>query len=249
MRIDATAGQMQVAVFKGDVQLEDQAQPVTRQEKETLTLDPKSGASYTVAKGTEALAFDNWNKEREDYTNTYAENAGYGGPSRAYGLQDLNYYGAYFYATGYGYVWQPYGFANSMIGWNPYSNGAWMFYPGMGYSWASAYPWGWLPYHYGSWAFIKGAGWAWLPGNQYNGQWQASNFSNAPTVRKAPAGWTAATPPVDYRGECSPAHRHGWQARRFSGLRPRRTHSPELWQRDPRTGCRLQCGASWVCWS
>lgn len=196
MRIDATAGQIRVAVFKGDVQIEHQAQPVTIAKKETLTLDPKNSAGYTIAKGTEALAFDNWNKEREAYTNTYAQNAGYGGPSRSYGLQDLNYYGSYFYAGGYGYVWQPYGFANSMIGWNPYSNGAWMFYPGMGYSWASAYPWGWLPYHYGSWAYIKGAGWAWSPGNQYNGQWQASNFSNAPTVKKAPAGWTAAMPPV-----------------------------------------------------
>ena len=79
-------------------------------------------------------------------------------------LQDLNYYGDFFYANGYGYVWQPFGFANSMVGWDPYSNGAWMFYPGMGYSFASAYPWGWLPYHYGSWAFINGAGWAWVPG-------------------------------------------------------------------------------------
>jgi hypothetical protein len=71
-----------------------------------------------------------------------------------------------------------------------------MFYPGMGYSWASAYPWGWLPYHYGSWAYIKGTGWAWLPGSQYSGQWYASNFRSIPTVRKAPAGWTAATPPA-----------------------------------------------------
>jgi hypothetical protein len=196
MRLNTTSGQIQVAVFKGDVQLENQAQPVIVQKKETLTIDPKNAAGYTIAKETEPLPLDAWNKEREAYSNTYAQNAGYGGPSRAYGLQDLNYYGDYFYAPGYGYAWQPYGFANSMIGWNPYSNGAWMFYPGMGYSWASSYPWGWLPYHYGSWTFINGTGWAWLPGSHYGGQWYANNFRNSPTVLKAPAGWTAATPPI-----------------------------------------------------
>lgn len=196
MRLDATSGRIQVAVFKGEVQLENQAQPVTVAKKETLILGPKNAAGYTVAKGIETVQFDAWNKEREAYSDTYAQNAGYGGPNHAYGLQDLNYYGDYSYASGYGYVWQPYGFANSMIGWNPYSNGAWMFYPGMGYSWASAYPWGWLPYHYGSWTYIKGTGWAWLPGSHYSGQWYANSFHNVPTVMKAPACWTAATPPV-----------------------------------------------------
>ncbi len=196
MRVNATSSQIHVAVFNGDVQLHNQAQSVTVQKKETLTVDPKNAAGYTIAKGTDSLPFDNWNKEREAYADTYARNASYGGPSHAYGLQDLNYYGDYTYASGYGYVWQPYGFANAMMGWNPYSNGAWTFYPGLGYSWASAYPWGWLPFHYGSWAYIKGTGWAWLPGNQYNGQWYASNFHSVPVIKKAPAGWTAATPPA-----------------------------------------------------
>ncbi|MGA2903912.1 MAG: FecR family protein [Candidatus Korobacteraceae bacterium] len=196
MRLSATPNQIQVAVFKGEVQLESQPQPVTVGRKETLTLAGNSGASYTVAKGVEPARFDAWNKEREAYSSTYAENQGYGGPSRAYGLQDLNYYGNFFYAGGYGYVWQPFGFANAMMGWDPYSNGAWMFYPGMGYAWASAYPWGWLPYHYGSWAFINGAGWAWLPGGNYGGQWYASNFLSVPRVTRAPASWTAATPPA-----------------------------------------------------
>ena len=194
MRLSADPDQVQVAVLKGDVQLENQP-PVSIHKKETLTVNLKNPSKYEVTNGTDADRFDAWNKEREDYSRTYADNAGYGGPSRGYGLQDLNYYGDFFYAGGYGYVWQPYGFASSMINWNPYSNGAWMFYPGMGYAWASAYPWGWLPYHYGSWAFINGAGWAWLPGG-YSGQWYATNFVTVPTIRKAPTGWTAATPPA-----------------------------------------------------
>ena len=193
MRMSVTPEQVQVAVFKGDVQLE-QAQPVNVARRETLTVD---GNGANVAKGVEPVRFDGWNKEREAYTSTYAQNQGYAGPNRAYGLQDLNYYGNFFYAPGFGYAWQPYGFANAMTSWDPYSNGAWMFYPGMGYAWASSYPWGWLPYHYGSWAFINGAGWAWLPGNNYAGsQWYANRFMNLPNITRAPAGYAAPAPPA-----------------------------------------------------
>lgn len=195
LRLTATSDRVQVSVFKGEAQLEDGAKAVVVHRKETLTVSLKTDGDPVVAKGIEDVRFDNWNKERQDYSKTYADNQGYGGPSHAYGLQDLNYYGDFFYANGYGYVWQPYGFANSMIGWDPYSNGAWMFYPGMGYSFASAYPWGWLPYHYGSWTFISGAGWAWVPG-RYSGQWVSSGYQIVPRVTKAPAGWTAATPPA-----------------------------------------------------
>ena len=195
MRFDDGANQVQVAVFKGEAQLETQGPPVTVQKKETLTFDPANVSGYTVAKSVEPSQFDNWNKERQAYADTYADNQGYGGPSRAYGMQDLNYYGDYFYAPGYGFVWQPFGFSNSLMSWDPYSNGAWMFYPGMGYTWASAYPWGWLPFHYGSWSFINGTGWVWVPGNGYRGQWFASGFQTTPKVTKAPAGWAAATPP------------------------------------------------------
>ena len=58
-------------------------------------------------------------------------------------------------------LWQPY-FAG--VGWNPFMDGAWAWYPGMGYMWASAYPWGWMPYYYGNWMFVPGFGWGWQPG-------------------------------------------------------------------------------------
>jgi hypothetical protein len=195
MRLSFTPEQMQVAVFKGEVQLEGQAQPVVIKKKETLTVDLKTASPYAIAKSVEENRYDNWNKEREDYSKTYADNQGYGGPNHAYGLQDLNYYGDFFYTGGYGYVWQPYGFAGTMTNWNPYMNGAWMFYPGAGYAWASAYPWGWLPFHYGSWAFINGVGWAWVPG-RYNGQWYTNGYQIVPRVTKAPTGWTAPAPPA-----------------------------------------------------
>ncbi len=196
IRLSASPDQIKLAVFSGDVQLENLSPLVNIQRHETLTLDANHADAPTVAKAVEADRFDRWNQERADYSKTYADNGGYGEPSRGYGLQDLNYYGDFFYAPGYGYAWQPFGFANALLSWDPYSNGAWMFYPGLGYSWASAYPWGWLPYHYGSWAFINGTGWAWVPGTGYGGQWYASNFTPVPRVTRAPAGWVAPAPPA-----------------------------------------------------
>ncbi len=77
----------------------------------------------------------------------------------------MNYYGAYSNVPGFGMMWQPY---FTGVGWDPFMDGAWGFYPGVGYMFASAYPWGWLPYRYGSWAFAPGFGWGWQPGNWNN---------------------------------------------------------------------------------
>ena len=196
LRLEANRGQVQVAVFKGNVQLVGQ-QMVNVKHKETLTLDPADPSAYKVAAGAQPLPADAWNRERESYQEAYANNPGNPGPRSGYGLQDLNYYGNFFMANGYGYVWQPYGFANSMVGFDPYSMGAWLYSPGLGYSFASQYPWGWLPYHYGSWAFLGGGvGWAWVPGGGYNNGWYYNRFQPTPTVARAPAGWTAATPPA-----------------------------------------------------
>ena len=152
-----------------------------------------------------------------------------------YGLQDLNYYGDYSYAPGYGYVWQPYGFAGSMVGWSPYSNGAWSFVPGFGYTWASGYPWGWLPYHYGSWAFIGGGvGWAWLPGG-YPGRWYMNNFQTTPVIAKPPAGWQPVSAPAVTAGNGpQPDHSDG-QGGRIAGLHSGRTHSSKFCQRHRRS--------------
>jgi FecR protein len=197
LRLSVSPEQTRLAVFKGDVQLVDQPQMVNVKRKETFTVDPANPSEYKVATGAEALSTDDWNREREAYQQAYANNAGNPGPRVGYGLQDLNYYGNYFMVNGYGYVWQPFGFANSMLGWDPYSSGAWIFSPGLGYAFASAYPWGWLPYHYGSWAFLGGGiGWAWIPGGGYGNGWYNNKFQAAPIVAKAPSGWTAAAPPA-----------------------------------------------------
>jgi hypothetical protein len=195
LRLTAEDAKVQLAVFKGEVQVENQAQPLEVKKKQTATLTASSGTAPIVAPGVDSVSFDAWNNERAAYTSSYAQS--YGGPVNGYGSQDLNYYGSYFYAPGYGYAWQPFGLMG-VAGWNPYSAGAWMFNPGMGYSFASAYPWGWLPYHYGSWAYLPNAGWAWLPGSgsSYKGSGITTSFNAAPVITKAPAGFTPALPPA-----------------------------------------------------
>src|SRR5208282_3779479 len=84
----------------------------------------------------------------------------------AYGVSDLNYYGSFSTLPGYGVMWQPYLVG---MGWDPFMDGAWAFYPGFGYGWVSAYPWGWTPYHSGSWVFVNGRGWFWQAGGPWAG--------------------------------------------------------------------------------
>ena len=126
--------------------------------KKTANFDASDNDKYTLANNIEEAPLDSWDKEASTYHEQYAKNnsSPYG-----YGASDLNYYGAYSNVAGYGMMWQPY-FAG--VGWNPFMDGAWSWYPGMGYMFASAYPWGWMPYRYGNWMMVPGMGWMWQPG-------------------------------------------------------------------------------------
>ena len=155
-RVDTSSDAANVAVFKGDVEVESPSGKVNVAKKKTANFDSDK---YTLANKVSEEPFDSWDKESIDYHNQYAKNnsaSPYG-----YGLADLNYYGAYSNVPGYGMMWQPY---FTGVGWDPFMDGAWGFYPGFGYMFASAYPWGWMPYRYGNWMFIPGMGWMWQPG-------------------------------------------------------------------------------------
>jgi hypothetical protein len=105
-------------------------------------------------------------------------------------MGDLSYYGNYMSVPGYGTVWQPYFLDAS---WSPFQDGGWVFYPGYGYMWVSAYPWGWMPYRYGNWAFVPGFGWVWQPG--YWNSWYA-----VPRVVNPPVRAAIPQPPVRTKG-------------------------------------------------
>jgi hypothetical protein len=207
VRLSDDTGKTEAAVLKGDADLLNQPQQVKIKKKETLTLDAGAPAGYQVAKGVDAGPLDRWNNERSSYQTAYSYNAWSTGPKiNGYGYSDLSYYGAWYSIPGVGMAWQPYGIGD-WVGWNPYMAGAWAFYPGMGYAWASAYPWGWLPYHYGSWSYVGGGGWFWLPGaagGYRNNSWYANGFQSAPVVH-GPAGWTAPAAPAALAGGAGPS--------------------------------------------
>jgi len=158
-RVDTSTQVANVAVFKGDVQVSGPGGQVSVEKKKTATFDVADNDKSAINNKIAEAPLDSWDKEAISYHDQYAKNnsnSPYG-----YGLSDLNYYGAYSNVPGYGMMWQPY-FAG--VGWDPFMDGAWGFYPGYGYMFASAYPWGWLPYRYGNWMFIPGNGWMWQPG-------------------------------------------------------------------------------------
>jgi len=134
------------------------------------------GASYTVIAGQQAVFngtdqldheiqqlparddFDNWSFSR-DQREDNAESANYISPEVT-GYEDLDDYGHWRYAAGYGPVWAPTAVAP---GWAPYRFGHWVWIDPWGWTWVDDQPWGFAPFHYGRWAYVTGA-WCWVPG-------------------------------------------------------------------------------------
>jgi hypothetical protein len=159
-RVDTSTEIANLAVFKGDVDVQGPNGKMSVEKKKTATFDAADDDKSKVENKVAEAPLDSWDKEAVSYHDEYAKNNQSSSPY-GYGLSDLNYYGAYNNVPGYGMMWQPY-FAG--VGWDPFMNGAWGWYPGFGYMYASAYPWGWLPYRYGTWMFVPGYGWGWQPG-------------------------------------------------------------------------------------
>jgi hypothetical protein len=163
LRLQMDPSEADLAVFKGAVQVENASgTQVAIGKKQTGVFELTAQDRFTLAKNVEEAPFDDWNKQQEQYHDRYLAKSSYNGSPYSYGMSDLNYYGSFFNAPGYGMLWQPY-FAGA--GWDPFMNGSWAWYPGMGYTWVSAYPWGWMPYYYGSWLYVPSYGWAWHQGN------------------------------------------------------------------------------------
>jgi hypothetical protein len=189
LRVDRS--DVKLAVYKGELDVRTGATEVAVRKNETLTLDLSDPGRYMLAKGISDDSYDDWSEERAKYRETYTS-AGYSAysgysPYYSYGVSDLQYYGSYFNAPGYGWMWRP---RHVWAGWNPFLDGAWAWYPGFGYMWVSAYPWGWIPYRYGSWYFVPTYGWCWRPGTTWN------RWAPVSVVNRAPSGWVAPRPPA-----------------------------------------------------
>ena len=187
LRVEMGDTQATVAVFKGDVNLEGPSGTLAVGKKESATFDLADSDKYKLAKNLESDPYDSWDKQQAQYHDRYSNSSGYSSPY-GYGVSDLNYYGSYYNIAGYGTMWQPY-FAGA--GWDPFMNGAWVYYPGFGYTWVSGYPWGWTPYYYGSWYYLPTYGWMWQPGN--TGSW--AGWNTRPRIVNPPPRFTAPQPP------------------------------------------------------
>jgi hypothetical protein len=184
-RLDLAAGNPELAVFKGDLDLNGPQGRVTVKKNETLTFDVADNGRYDLAKNIAPQSYDEWDTDRINYASQYASSSYNTHSPYYYGASDLNYYGSWYSYPGYGMMWRPFGVG---YGWDPFYNGAWAWYPSFGYTWVSTYPWGWTPYRYGSWMFIPNFGWAWQPG-----MW--NTWYTVPPVYNAPAFYHAPKPP------------------------------------------------------
>lgn len=162
------------SVYKGELELQGQSNLVTVRKNETLSLDSNDHERYYLSRSVSALEGDDFDRERNEYRNSYARSDAYRysgvdyGSPYSYGLNDMAYYGGYAYYPGFGYLWRPAGFG---IAWDPFSYGAWSYYPSAGWVFVSAYPWGWTPYRYGNWYNVPGYGWCWGPGGRIGSGW------------------------------------------------------------------------------
>lgn len=102
--------------------------------------------------------FDEWCMER-DQREDRAEASNYISREMT-GYEDLDEYGRWHYAPGYGPVWSP---TRVAADWAPYRYGHWVWIAPWGWTWVEDEPWGFAPFHYGRWAFVD-EGWCWVPG-------------------------------------------------------------------------------------
>jgi hypothetical protein len=165
VRLQIEGSEAKLAVFDGNVHVDNATGAVDVSKKKTATFQLMDQSQPTIAKDIASSELDSWDHDAVGYHSRVASHSAFSSPY-SYGTNDMAYYGSFIDAGGCGSMWRPY-FASAA--WDPFSNGAWAWYPGAGYSWVSPYPWGWTPYHYGNWSYCAGTGWGWMPGGAWNG--------------------------------------------------------------------------------
>jgi len=193
VRLQLSGTEGRLAVLDGNLRIADASgATLDIPKKKTITFDLMQHQQPMLAKDIAPEPYDSWDQTSAGYHSRVANFSGSNGSPYSYGVNDMSYYGSFADGCGMGMMWRPY-FASAA--WDPYSNGAWAWYQGAGYSWVSPYPWGWMPYHYGSWAFCPGMGWGWMPGGSWNG---LNNIAMIPQTG-SPVGGGGVTGPHPVR--------------------------------------------------
>jgi hypothetical protein len=179
IRLWANPTQAELAVLGGSVPVNSARGPIRVSSKRTVSFGFADRGDPAVTKKVAAKSFDAWDRQASEYHARDASLSGFANVPYSYGAGDMDYYGVFSDIAGCGRMWLPY-FAGAS--WDPYGNGMWAWYQGVGYSWVSPYPWGWMPYHYGAWSYCPGTGWGWVPGGAWNG------LKNVPSPRRIIGG-------------------------------------------------------------
>jgi hypothetical protein len=178
-RIQSEADAVNIAVFKGDLRMTSATLAQVEVRKgETLTLDNTDPGRYFLAKNVDNAPYDDWDQDRREYRDRYSAQV-QAPASINYGFSDLSYYGTFADIPGCGNCWRPH---SASLGWDPFLDGSWIYYPNVGWTFVSAYPWGWTPYRYGQWVFVSGYGYCWRPGHTWH------NWTPTPVVVTATRG-------------------------------------------------------------
>ena len=191
VRLEVNDKAIVIAALNGEAILEGPSN-VEIKDGHTLFLNPQNPDQVKLGKGTDKYGTDMWDKNRDDELAAQAATHGNGMLNSTNSMYNAQYaslgsYGNFMSVPGYGNVWQPYG---AGPGFDPFMNGMWGFYPGMGYMFISTSPWGWMPYRYGQWNYMSNLGWFWAPGAT------TSAFNLGPSYGAVPAGWHAPVQPA-----------------------------------------------------
>lgn len=231
MRITDDTPPGELAVFSGNAHLQrDSGMTADIHGGENLVLDTSN-----VAESIEPDSWDTWNSDRDQELNAEAQ-AQSGAPADVNGGQnsspawnDLDANGTWYNVPDQGNVWSPYDASNADF--DPYGNGNWMWMPGYGYTWVSAYSWGYLPFQCGAWNYYDNFGWGWAPGMGRCNPWWDTGIYLGPNIGYAPGWYHPVRRPVRPPGP-RPGHPvpiipiHRQPPVRIAGLPPRDPRTP-----------------------
>ena len=159
VRFEAHDGWSQVWVQSGAVRFSCPAAELDLVRGQTTRVEPASPSRFVLDRDNPATPLDQWSAERDD---ALANATSALHVMERSGVADLDAAGEWIATDEFGTVWKP----KPQDGWEPFRNGHWRWYGGLGYTWVSGDAWGWLPYHYGRWARTAELGWFWVPNVQ-----------------------------------------------------------------------------------
>ena len=207
VRIDFDQPPASISVMDGTAQVE-RANSFKVDVITGSTLREDASGAYSVTQQIAADSWDQWNADMDQQAAQQSSDAtsvrdNYAG-AQGYGWGDMDSSGTWYDVPGQGQVWQPY-VADSDADFDPYGNGAWVWYPGTGYLWASAYPWGWTPYRCGGWSYYDNFGWGWAPGATCGGfGWGFGGGGVVVNIVRWPRGYRPIRVPVRGPGPIRP---------------------------------------------